>query len=338
MQKYNQIMKKLLPALRDVVGIDFGTSATKVVRIKANQFGAKTVVAADILPPVAISGEDDKELTPISVPSRLAAWTAMLTYTSKKALVKLVGEPKGTTYSEKDIPELMGLPKEHDFRIGMTRFDNGEDKSLLIIGVPQKEIVKLPGLLPSDRPISCSAEVSGLSSLQCYCDTYGDEATEGCDLVMDIGFGVTTLGLFVHNVPLVVRRFTDGFSTVANAVMRDFQTDEATARDIVLSGQIDISSTLHNAFGGILRQAGIAVDFTERRTGARLARTFVCGGFARSENLRAEIKAAFSIDPIIIDPWKGMTVLPNAVSAAAKDSGACFAAATSAAVACLEEK
>ena len=89
---------------------------------------------------------------------------------------------------------------------------------------------------------------------------------------------------------------------------------------------------------GILRQAGIAVDFTERRTGAHLKRLFVSGGFARNPGLRAEVKTALSAEPIVVDPWKNMTVRPDALSKAAADAGASFAAATAAALACLEEQ
>lgn len=338
MDKFNQVMKKILPALRDVVGIDFGTSATKAVRIKADNSGAMTVVAADILPPCTID-DSEGDLAPIAIPAHLAAWTAALSYTSRKSVVKLVNEPKGTTYGQQNIPELMGLPKDHNLRIGMARFDAGEeDKSVLLIGVPEKEIVKLPKLLPVGKPVTASAEVSSLAAFSCYSDVYGDETSDGCDLVMEIGENVTLLGLFVKKRPLVIRQFAESFSTAKKAVMRDFQTDENTARDIILSGQVDISGTIHSAMGSILRQAGIAVDFTERRTGARLQRILVCGGFARNPGLRAEIRSALTLEPILIDPWKNMKVLPDAISAAAKDSGACFAAATACAIASLEGK
>ena len=337
MDKYSKVMKRLLPALRDVVGIDFGTSATKVVRIKADASGALTVVAADILPPCPPEAEGEAP-KPIAVPKPLAAWTAALAFTSRKAVIKLVAEPKDTTYTLGSAPELLGLPKDHGLRIGFERFGNDEEKAVLIIGVPADEVSRLPKLMPSGKPMAASAELAGLAALNCYEHIYGPEAEEGCDLVMDFGAGVTTLGLFVKRQPKVIRQFPEGFATVAKAVERDFQTDEATARDIILSGQVDISSALHNSLGGILRQTGIAVDFTERRTGARLHRLFVSGGFARNPGLRAEIKSALSLEPIPVDPWRNMTVRPDALSKAAAEAGASFAAATAAALSSLEEQ
>ena len=338
MDKYTQVMKRLQPALRDVVGIDFGTSATKAVRIKADASGAMTVVAADVLPPCPMPAEGEEASPAISVPRSLAAWTASLAFTSRKAVIKLVTEPKGTTYNATSAPELLGVQKDHGLRIGLQRFENGEGNSVLFIGVPEAEVTRLPRLMPSGKPMAANAELAGLAALSCYDHVYGAEATEGCDLVMDFGAGVTTLGLFVKRQPLVIRQFLEGYSTVQKAVERDFQTDEATARDIILSGQVDISATLHGSLGGILRQAGIAVDFTERRTGAHLKRLFVSGGFARNPGLRHEIKNALSTDPIVVDPWKNMTVRQNALSKAATETGASFAAATAAALACLEEK
>ncbi len=337
MDKYNQLMKRFLPALRDVVGIDFGTSATKAVRIKADASGALAVVAADILPSCRL-GEEAEASNPMAVPKSLAAWTAALAFTSDKAVIKLVSEPKDTTYTAESASELLGLPKEHGLRIGFDRFDGEEEKAVLILGVPSKEIARLTKLLPSGKPMAISAELAGLAALDCYDRVYGAEADDGCDLVMDFGAGVTTLGLFVKRQPKVIRQFLEGYATVAKAIEREFQTDEATARDIILSGQVDISSALHNSLGGILRQVGIAVDFTERRTGARLHRLFVSGGFARNPGLRAEIKASLNFEPTLLDPWKNMTVRPGALSQAAADAGVSFAAATAAALSRLEEK
>ena len=62
------------------------------------------------------------------------------------------------------------------------------------------------------------------------------------------------------------------------------------------------------------------------------------GGFARNPGLRAEIKAALSLEPVVVDPWKGLSIRPNALSKAAEEAGASFAAATDAALSCLEEK
>ncbi len=337
MDKYNQFLKRCLPALRDVVGIDFGTSATKAVRIKADAAGALTVLAADVLPPCPPPAEGEAQ-KPIAVPKQLAAWTAALAFTSRKAVIKLVGEPKGTTYTTESAPELLGLPKDHGLRIGFERFENEDETSVLIVGVPSEEVSRLPKLMPSGKPMAASAELAGLAALNCYDRAYGAEAEDGCDLVMDFGADITTLGLFVKRQPKVIRQFQEGYATVQKAVERDFQTDEATARDIILSGQVDISSSLHGSLGGILRQAGIAVDFTERRSGARLRRLFVSGGFARNPGLRAEIKSALSLEPIVVDPWKNMTVRPDALSKAASEAGVSFTAATAAALSCLEEK
>lgn len=338
MEKYNTAMKKMFPAFRDVVGIDFGTSATKAVRIKAGNSGVRTVVAADVFPPCPLNGEGGAETPKFQLPNKLTAWTAAATLSSTGALVKLVGEPKGTTYEDKDIPELLGISKDSDLRTGMSRIASEEESSVLIVGVPSAEIARIPPYFTNGKPVLARAELAGLSALECACDIYGDETVNGCDLVIDFGANVTTLGLFVKKRPQVIRQFTEGFSTVFKAVKRDFQTDDQTSLDIILSGQVDIGSTLHSALAGILRQTGIAVDFAERKTGARLSRIFLSGGFSKCKGLRNEINAALSIEPELVNPWKKMTVLRDAVSDNAKETGACFAAATAAAIACLEGK
>jgi hypothetical protein len=118
--------------------------------------------------------------------------------------------------------------------------------------------------------------------------------------------------------------------------MRDLRIDEATAREVLGVGSIDIGASLKVVYEIFLRQLSIAIDFAERRAGQRLGRVLLSGGLAGNGAWREELRAIAGLAPETWSPWAGMTVAPGAVSERAARPGFCFAAATGAALAVLE--
>ena len=331
-EKMQQLMKRAIPALRDVVGLDFGSAGVKAVRIRADGSNKKTVVAADLLP------YPDNLSQKISLPKRLAAPSAALTMTSLQAVVKLAATKRGQTLSESDYAEVIGLPKENDFRIAATHLNRKDDEGILIAAIPENEVENLFSLFPVKGPQPVSLEISGLAAIEaCRCGCK-DDSEDGCDLVVDAGESVTTVSVLYQGEPYVVRRFNSGVSSLLNVVSKKLGCEEPIARDIVLSGDVDVSAAFRTVFGGCLRQAGIAVDFTERRTGARLRRILLVGGLANNVYFQNEFKGGFGMEPSLANPWQTMMMTRDTLKPETVATGVCFAAATGAALAYLEDE
>ena len=329
-EQIEKLMRRAIPSLRDVVGLDFGTVGIKAVRIRADGNNKKTVIAAELLPYPENPGKR------ITLPKRLAAPSIALSMTSPQAIVKLVATKAGQEIAQSDIAEVIGLPKENDFRTSSSVLTG--DAGMLLAAVPESEVSTLMGLLPSKGPEPVSLEISGLSAVEACRRGCRDGENDGCDLIVDAGESVTTMSVVYHDEPYVVRRFPCGVSSLMQVVSKNFSCKEEVAREIVLSGEVDITSAFQSVFGGCLRQAGIAVDFTERKTGSRLRRILLVGGLANNIGFQNEFKGGFGMAPILANPWQSMLMTADALSPEAIATGACFSAATGAAVAYLEEK
>lgn len=332
-EKMQQLMKRTIPSLRDVVGLDFGTVGIKAVRIRADGHNKKTVVAAELLPyPETLTKK-------LSLPKRLSAPSIALAMTSPQAVVKLAATKPGQTLAATDYAEVIGLPRENDFRTAATELKGKADGGTLLAAIPESEVSTLLGLLPvKNAPQPISLEISGLAALEACRLGCKEEGAEGCDLIVDAGESVTTMAVLYHGEPYVVRRFPCGVSTLMQSVGQKFACKEEIARDIVLSGEVDVTSSFQTVFGGCLRQAGIAVDFTERRTGARLRRILLVGGLANNVGFQNEFKGGFGLAPVLANPWQSMMMLSDALRPETVSTGACFAAATGAAIAYLEDE
>jgi Tfp pilus assembly PilM family ATPase len=336
-QNLYKAMRKSLPSLRDVVGIDVGMAFVKAVRIRADGSGRRTVIAAGVLPRIDLLGDSAPASGALSLPKRLAALSGALSYSSRRANLKLVTPPQSQQFKEAEAPDLLGLPASGGFRVRTLHLGEGSLSSVLVTAVPEEEVRRLSSLLPATRPVPVSAALSGLASVSAYLHANGGDLAEGCDLVIDAGYGMTTMAVFQKGLPFVLRQFPGGVQELDHAIANELSCPVETAHDILISGEVNIQGPIRSAFGSFLRQIGIAVDFTERRAGARLQRVLLMGGLANNPQFRSEVRASIGVEPALLNPWQSMLMLPDALSSEDAVTGCCFAAATGAALSFLED-
>ncbi|MDD5705642.1 MAG: hypothetical protein PHR35_06935 [Kiritimatiellae bacterium] len=333
------LLETMRPRVRDVVGLDLGSSGMKAVRLRCDRSGRVTVLAADVLPPLRPPATEDAPVEPLHLPKPLQARAAAFCFTSTQAVCKLLTIPGGPEkVAETVFSALLGLPRQSTFRCFHKVLD-GESRAealVLAVGVPESEASWLAALLAKGGPAPCAAELAGLAAMTAYRAGPGAEAAPRCDLVLDAGAAMTTLAVFFKGRPLVVRQFPQGATAVVNQVMHDLHVDEPTARDILDVGSIDARSSVHTVYESFLRQLAIAIDFAERRSGQRLQKIFLTGGLAANRDWREELKAVTGVAPETWKIWENMSVASGAVTERASRPGVCFAAATGAALATLE--
>lgn len=334
--KLSGLLNRMLPRMRDVVGIDVGASGVKAVRLRTDRGNQVTVVSASLLPRIDCSPSSGSG-APLLLPKPLQAWSAAIACSFPQAGVKLLALPadkiEGAAYAE-----LLGVPRAPETRIGYLAFESESrtEVPVLAVGVPAASVTDLVNLLPAGRPALGSVEVSGLAALSLYLQRGTQAGQKGCDLVIDAGERITTMTLCHRERPLVIRQFPQGAAAVAEQIVKDLGVDAATAVDILHNGAFDVRASLRRVFDAFLRQLSIAIDFAERRSGQRLARLLLSGGLAANNDLGAELLAQVGLQPELLTPWRGMTLAPNAVPPLSKGQEASFAAATGAALNLLE--
>jgi len=142
-------VSRLRPRLRDVVGVDLGSSGVKAVRLRCDALGKVTLLAADLLPAMRSPPEGGTPAPTLRLPKPLQARAAALCYSSPHAVCKLLTLPGGPEKAAETVySDLLGLPRQTAFRCCHTLLD-GESRNetqVLAVAVPESEGVWLTGL------------------------------------------------------------------------------------------------------------------------------------------------------------------------------------------------
>ena len=146
----------------DLVGIDFGASATKVARLK-QQGEAVTLVGIDLLPAVDFSAPS----TRIELPRSITSYYGCLSYTCPDAVIRMLNTPVAAeteTLSDAKIQELLNVSSE--YRVSARLIGRGkgrQDSSFLAAAIPRDDVEYMINMFPAGPPAPASLEVSGLA-------------------------------------------------------------------------------------------------------------------------------------------------------------------------------
>jgi Tfp pilus assembly PilM family ATPase len=324
----------------DAVGIDVGTTATKVVHLRRGHDGV-SLVGVDLLPPLVLPDPDAAPSmpAPLRLLGPLRARQAAIAVSSRAAMVKLLVVPATPDKAEEmDFAELLGVPAGTRYRIGRTVLDRDSktDSHVLLAAVPENQAQWAAGLLPSGLPVPAAIEVSGLASLTCFLCGPGRQGRDEAVMAVDFGAETTTLAVFCRARPAVVRQFAVGSESILRHIRKELNVDDETAHGILEDGSIDVRPAIRATLDSFLRQAQISSDFAERRYNSRVQKLYVTGGFSSNTDWRSEMKAVLGLAPEPWVPWATAAVAPGAIPESAASQEHRFAAAAGAAFGVLE--
>ncbi len=328
-------------ARSDVLGIDVGTTGTKIVRLKRD--GEKlSLMAAELRPvlqPPAASGAPSKA-EPLVLDRAFKSVHAAFAISTPEAVLKLLTVPGAAEKAaEMDFADMLGLPEGVDYRTSYRLLDREgrADTHVLATALPESQVKWLCGLLPAGLPVPTVVEVAGLAALTCYLNGPGVAHPEESVMVIDFGAETTTLGILCRGRPAVLRQFGVGGNGVVRQVRQGLGIDDETARGILDDGSVNARAAVHTVLEPFLRQASISRDFSERRFNSRVQRLAVTGGFTSNADWCAEVHGTLGLAPEPWNPWSMVEVAPGAISEATARMEIRFAAAMGAALGALEE-
>ncbi len=336
MKTLTDLVKRFQRGRTDVVGVDVGGTALKVVRLKSINRAA-TVVAVDLLPAVVLPS--GRELPPpLTLPKAVHARHAALTYSGPGALVKLLTFP---THSEKStetqVSELMGLADASDYRVAYEVVaESRAEMRALAVAMPDGAARQLCALFPVGTPAPYSIEVAGLASMTAFVHGPGRRHLEEAVAVVDFGAAVTTVALYNKGTLSLLRKFDFGSSAILKTVQEALGVDVEVARGILSDGSFDVSQAIRRAMESFLQQFVISRDFVERRENCHIVRLYACGGVAGMQGWARELQSASGLEPEFWNPFGELAVLPGAIPDALKGQEARFTAALGAAWAILQ--
>lgn len=305
-----------------MLGVDFGSTASKILRVKKEKSGL-TVAGVQLLPVLTLSGNGQRPPEEIELlrglPKIYRSNYAAMAVSSGRAVVRLLslpGQIQGSKAVEAHLREHAGL--EGEYRLAYTATSTKstargrQETKFLAVALPEEEAKAVLSLVPSGPPAPWSIELAGLGALNAFLHGPGNENRDQAVGVIEAGARVAYLALFNKGALVLVRKFDFGCETLVSRVQQQMGVERDVAEGIIADGSFDISSCVHDVMGPFLRQLSISRDFVERQEKCRINRLYLSGGMALSNYWIEEIKSRAKMDVVLWNPFDAVQVAPGA--------------------------
>lgn len=326
---------KMKKGLNDVTGIDFGQTATKVVRLRKNSDGI-VVEAAELLPALSSGGG-------FTVPPGMKARQAAIAASSPNATAKLLTFPGAIDATFKStLAKNMGMEDDSDDRIAYRIITEGSgrvESRVLATTIPEPDAAAVMALFESGLPAPSSLELAPLAALTAFEAgpvLHGGTPTAG---LIDFGTESSTLSIFHKKKLVLLRRFDFGTRKLLERVTSTLHIDKETALNILADNAFDISELITEIMSPLSSQLIVSRDFVERRENCNLRHIHCIGGLTSSPAAMQEVQRAMNIESKVFDPFTIPGLNTDALDSTRSSSAhGNFSAAIGAAMGTLQEE
>ena len=326
---------------QDLMGIDFGTSGAKAVRIRKGPEGY-SLVGADIFPPYRFDQEqtaDGIKSFRANIPKTLLTNYTAIAYSSEKSVVRVVslpGNEDSPIEREKQIRDNVGL--DDQFRVNFIPTPGkAKETRLLAVAIPNSDAAGVLELFSSGPPAVNSLEVAGLAALNaCVKGPLSSHPNEAV-AVLECGSRFSMLSIFNKGNLSLARKIEVGGDAVLAHIQKQLGVDYNMASSILSQGAIDVSQSVRHVVEPFLRQLSISRDFVERQENCRVSVAYISGGMALSPAWLQEVQSASGMELRAWDPFGGMAILPDAIPENLAGQQSRFAAAVGTVLGVLDE-
>ncbi|MBM4163349.1 MAG: hypothetical protein FJ222_02760 [Lentisphaerae bacterium] len=317
--------------LRDVVGIDFGTTGTRAVRVSRMGGGAWSIVRVWSGPATG-SGA-------CVLPRDMRAPAGALAVSHPGIVSKLLSIPRPSNKLD-DVPiaELLGITDPKAFRIAIEIQDStaGETHALLA-ALPDAVARATLSAFVQGFPAPQSLEVAGLAAINGMVLSIPGNRDQGV-ILLDLGAETATVAIIVARKLAFARQFRIGANAIMRKLGESLGMDAETALGAVGEGIVDAEGQTGAAFEPLARQIILGRDFVSRRHNVRPGRLVVSGGLFQTPCWAEPLAAALGVEVTVWNPLAVLPAAPDAITPGLAAQGCRFAAAAGAAVAALEAK
>ena len=336
-------IKKLLENSRaqrrsvDLVGVDFSSTSTKVVRLKKSN-NEISLMGIDLLPAVDFSTAARR----VELPKNLLSHYACLAYSGSASIVRMVNAPLGgedETLPDAKLRELLNA--KEDYRVSAKLIKRGQgrqDSSFLAAAIPADDVAFLLNQFPAGPPAPASVEVAGLSYISAFLHARGEEVQNEAVCLIEAGESSTHFAFLNKGVVVLVGRFEVGGAKMRGKVAKDLGVDEELADSIMADRSINISTVVLDTMTPFLKQLSISKDFIERHQSCRISKIYVSGGVGLMSHWTELVGQYMQSEIVRWYPFeKIQCVPPQLLSADLARQSPRFAAAVGAAIGGLGE-
>jgi Tfp pilus assembly PilM family ATPase len=332
-----ELRAKMKRGPSDVIGIDVGQAAVKIVRLRKNG-EVISVVGCDVS-----QGVTPGSVNPaITIPPKLQARFVSIAMSSSEATTKLLTFPGPIDAAfESNLTRNLGRNPDADDRMAYRIITEGSgriESRVLAASIPEADIAPIMRQFASGLPAPSSVEVSSLAALTAF--EAGPVLNSGVPTsgLLDFGTSSSTLSIFHRKTLVLIRRFDFGLRKLLDRVMTTLHIDEKTAINVLSDTAFDISELIADIMGPFTSQLIVSRDFAERRENCSLKSLHIIGGIASSQAAIHELERTLNIGIQIVDPFNIPSLHPESPESLPITDRWRFTAAVGAALGTLEEK
>lgn len=306
--------RRMQRRLIDLVGIDFSTTGTKVVRMKKGKSGL-VLTGLDLLPPITIGDG----VAALELPRSLISNYGCIVYTGSASVVRMVNtklENDETSLSEVKLRELLNV--NEDFRVNaqlITKGTGGKDASLLAAAIPSGDVQFFLDQFAEGSPAPISIEVASLSFIPAFLNSYGSKSSEGAICLIDAGESVSNFAFLSKGDVVLVGKMGFGASSLREKLAVDLGVDEDLVLSILDDQSINISTSVSSVLEPFLRQVSISKDFIERHLSCHVSQVFVSGGMSLLPDWVSEVEQKLHAEVVSWNPLGNIQAPAGVVSA-----------------------
>jgi len=321
----------------DLVGIDFSTTGTKVVRLKKIRGGGVSLVGMDILPPVDLT----KTKCSLKLSKQLTTHYANVVYSGSEAMARVLNAPLPTgemMLSDKKLRESLHVSEE--YRVSATILKKGnprQDSMFLVAAVPNSIITSVLSSFETGSPAIASVEVAGVSFISAFLHANGKKVKDKAVCIVEFGESTTYFAFLNKGMVLLVGKFGIGAAMMRDKISADLGLDEDLTKTIILDRSIDVSSPITNVMMPILKQLSISKDFVERYQRCEISKLYISGGTDLLSCWTEEVSQFLQVDVVPWNPLENIHCEKGVIPKAFSHKTSSFAVAIGAAIGGLEE-
>ncbi len=321
-----------------LVGIDFSTTATKVVRLKKNK-DELVLMGLDLLPAIDFGSSAQQRM---ELPRNMAANYGCLAYTGSSSVVRMVNAPLSEGQVElpdQKLRELLNVGEDYRVSAALAKRGKGRhDSSFLAVAIPKDDLHVLLSMFPSGPPAPASVEVSGLSFVSAFLNARGNECRNEAVCLIEAGESVSHFVFLNKGEVMLVGKFGFGGSTLRKKVAQDLGVDDELAATILADQSINISTMMNDVMTPFLKKLSISKDFIERHQGCRISKVYVSGGLSLLPNWSSALGQMLNTQVLPWSPFENIQYdHPDIVSEDLSVQATRFSAAVGAAIGGFKE-
>jgi Tfp pilus assembly PilM family ATPase len=335
--KVNKVALRTQRKVFDLVGIDFSTTGTKVVRLKKTRGGDVSLIGMDILPPVDLTTTKCS----LSLPKQLTTHYVNVVYSGTEAMARVLNAPLSTDekmLSDKKLRESLHVSEE--YRVSATILKKGkprQDSMFLVAAVPNSIITSVLSFFEIGSPAVASVEVAGVAFISAFLHAYGKKVKDKAVCIVEFGESTTYFAFLNKGMVLLVGKFGIGAATMRDKISADLGLDEDLTQTIIVDRSIDVSSPITNVMMPILKQLSISKDFVERYQTCEIEKLYISGDRDLLSCWTQEVAQFLQVDVVSWNPLENIRCEKGVIPKEFSDKISSFAVAIGAAIGGLEE-